>query len=58
MPHESHCAVPGRTTEPSELRRRVKQLEQELRAHDVDEGYEWPVPDDAAVEVPPESVEK
>ncbi len=46
MPHENRCTVSGRTTASRELHRRIKQLEEELRAHDIDEGYEWPAPDD------------
>ncbi len=58
MPHENRCTVPGRTTATRELRRRIRQLEEELRTHDIDEGYEWPVPDDGGLKVQAESVDK
>ena len=33
------CAVP---LEPNELHQRIKELEELMRRHAVDEGYEWP----------------
>lgn len=42
VPHENRCAVPGRAAEPRELRRRIRKLAEELRMHDIEEGYEWP----------------
>jgi hypothetical protein len=42
VPHDSRCAVPGRVPEPGALRQRIRKLEEELREHDLEEGYEWP----------------
>ncbi len=55
VPHDSRCAVPGRAPEPGALRQRIRKLEEELREHDLEEGYEWPCSEQPEHEQPPES---
>jgi len=42
---EKQCAVRIHARDAQELRERIKELEEELRRHDPDEGYEWPRPE-------------
>ena len=42
MPQEKACVVRGRAVEQNELHQRIKGLEEEMRPHDLEEGYEWP----------------
>lgn len=39
MNRDKACAVP---VDPNELHERIKELEELMRSHSVDEGYEWP----------------
>lgn len=39
MQRDKACAIP---VEPNELHQRIKELEELMRPHDLDEGHEWP----------------
>jgi hypothetical protein len=55
VPNEHRCAVPGRVSDPGKLHQRIRQLAEQLRTHDVDEGYEWPCSEPCEEEQPSDS---
>jgi hypothetical protein len=55
VPYDSRCAVPGPAPEPGALRQRIRKLAEQLRGHDLEEGYEWPRSERPEQEEPPGS---